>query len=123
MPVCIIQVQAEYCCSHLAVFAAGIYFREFDTLHIGRAGYANWPFYIGGLLLGVAGLYCIATAGIRMEEMPKTASPAAAEPTGAASSSQSAADRSETPAARSGKELWKQLQLVVKVSSALQDRS
>ena len=47
--------------------AGGIFFNEFATLHVGRAGYGNWALYILGLGCVLEGLYLIATAGTQAE--------------------------------------------------------
>ena len=51
--------------------AGGIYFEEFNTLHEGVGGYGRWGLYVGGMLFVLLGLYCIATAGLRMDKEKK----------------------------------------------------
>ena len=83
--------------------AGGIYFREFDTLHLGMVGVAGWPLYVGGLLLVLLGLFLIATAGITMEKAAKAKAEAEAR----------------QRAAKSGKDLWRKLRVYVKFTSGV----
>ena len=48
--------------------AGGIYFREFDTLHLGLVGYWGWVLYVGGMACVLLGLYFIAVSGTAAEE-------------------------------------------------------
>lgn len=87
--------------------AGGIYFREFDTLHLGMAGWFGWPLYICGLLLVLLGLYCIATAGIRMEEEAKALEEAKRK-------------ERESQSNKSGKALWGKLKVAVAFAGAME---
>jgi len=67
--------------------AGGIYFREFERLHEGFAGYAAWAAYSAGVLcvLGGLGLIAVASAEVERdlevkEEWASDDAPAAAEP-------------------------------------------
>ena len=78
--------------------AGGIYFREFDTLHVGRLGYWNWALYIAGMLCVLVGLYFIAVAGIALEEAKKKAMP------------------KQRNQSRTGKQLWVKAKAAVKLA-------
>ncbi len=48
--------------------AGGLFFQEFNELHVGRLGYANWALYVVGMLLVVVGLAMIAIAGTKQSQ-------------------------------------------------------
>ena len=96
--------------------AGGIYFREFDTLHLGFAGVWGWPLYVGGLVCVIIGLYCIATAGIAMEKAEKARAAAEAAERAAQPNGNDATQRQDS---KSAKELWGKLRVAVKFSAAV----